>query len=80
MARGIDVRALPGRLEHPELRLQLNGVAPERLERVLDALLVVALLGDGEIFNAWKRGDRGLCALFLCHGFLSRSPQDAETC
>jgi hypothetical protein len=54
MARGIDVCTLAGRLEHPELRLQLNGVAPECLERVLDALLVVALLGDGEIFNPWK--------------------------
>jgi hypothetical protein len=29
VARGIDLRALPGRLEHPELGLELHDVAPK---------------------------------------------------
>jgi hypothetical protein len=80
VTRRVYVRALSGRLQDPQLRLELDGVAPEGLEGILDALLVVSLRRDRKILNPRKRGDCRLCAFFLCHEFLPRSPRDAKTC
>ncbi len=80
VAGRVDLRALPCGLEHAQLRLQLDDVPAESLECVLHALLVVPIRADREILDPRKRGDRGLCALFLGHGFLSGSPRDAKTC
>ena len=43
-------------LEHAELRLQLGGVAAERVERLADALLVVAVTGAPKLLDGRKRG------------------------
>jgi len=60
MPRGLRDGASWRRLEHAELRLELDDVAPEGLERVANALLVVALLDDGQVFRPRKRGHRYL--------------------
>jgi hypothetical protein len=60
----LDVRALPGRLQDAELRLELDDVPPERVERLADAIRVVPAFRDGQVLHAWKRRDCGPCALF----------------
>jgi len=51
VAGRIDLRALAGGLKNPQLRLQLNDVTAKRLERILDALLVLPLGTDREVLN-----------------------------
>ena len=61
VTRGIDAGRLPGRLQHAELRLQLQRVAAEGVERLADAVgLERALLGLRQVLQARKRGERGL--------------------
>jgi hypothetical protein len=67
VAGRIDLRPVPSGLENPELCLQLNHVAAVGLERIGDALLVVPLRRNREIFDLGKGRNRGLCALFLGH-------------
>ena len=52
----LDVGGLARRLEHAELRLQLGGVAAEGVERLADALLVVAVAGALKLLHRRKRG------------------------
>ena len=42
-------------LERAQGRVDLSGVTVERVEGSLDALLLVALFGDGEILDARQR-------------------------
>jgi hypothetical protein len=51
MTGRIDLRPLACSLQDAQLCLELDDVAPEGLERVLDALLVVPVRADREIFN-----------------------------
>jgi hypothetical protein len=53
----LDVGRLPRGLEHAELCLQLRRVAAEGIERLADALLVVALA----LPELLEGGDRGQC-------------------
>ena len=53
---GSTLRGLARRLEHAQLRLELGGVAPEGVERLADALLLVAVAGALELFQTRKRG------------------------
>ena len=55
VAGRLDVRGLARSLEHPQLRLELSGVAPEGVERLADALLLVAVAGP-QLVQTWKRG------------------------
>ena len=52
--RGLLVERV-NRLERPQGRVELSRMAVERIERSLDALRLVALLGDREILHARKR-------------------------
>jgi hypothetical protein len=56
MTGGLDVGGLARRLQHAQLRLQLGGVAAERVERLADAGLVVAVARALELLQARKRG------------------------
>jgi hypothetical protein len=68
VAGRFDLAAAGGRLEHAQLHLQLRRVAPERLEGLLDALLVVAAAREGrQLFDARERRQRRLLSSFACH-------------
>ncbi len=56
VAGRLDIGGLARRLKHPQLRLELGGVAPEGVERLADALLLVAVAGAMELFQTGKRG------------------------
>src|SRR5918993_2257451 len=56
MPGGLDVRRLPRGLQHAQLRLQLRRVAPERVERLTDALLVVSVARALKLLETGKRG------------------------
>src|SRR5207244_9960156 len=57
VARRLDLLgAAPGGLEHSKLCLQLRGMAAERLERLANAVLVVALAGALEVLDPRQRG------------------------
>ena len=42
-------------LERAQRRIELRGVTVERVEGSLDALLLVALLGNGQVLDARQR-------------------------
>jgi hypothetical protein len=59
------------RLQHTELRLQVQQMAPEDLERVVDLLLVEPLLDDSQVLDSRKRrqGPYGDCSLRFAGGY-----------
>ena len=54
VAGRLDLRVVPRGLQDPELRLKLDDVPAERVERVADAVGLIALLRDGEVLDARK--------------------------
>jgi hypothetical protein len=60
----LDVGCPPCRLEHTQLRLELDDVATERVERLADALLVEALLDDRQVLDPgeWRYDGLLRCA------------------
>ena len=53
---GVDLRRPPGRLQHPELRLELSRVAPKRIEGLLHSLPVVPIARGRQVLDPRKRG------------------------
>ena len=55
----IDVGRLAGRLQHAQLRLQLQRMAAERVERLTDAFgLERAFVGLRQVLEPGQRGER----------------------
>jgi hypothetical protein len=54
--RRLDLRRPGSRLEHPQLRLQLSGMAPERVERLAHRVGRVAVAAAREILEPRERG------------------------
>src|SRR4029453_17351436 len=72
--RRLDRLSAPARrLQHAQLRLELGRVATECLERLSNAVRVVALAALRQVFEARQRRQRWLLSWFLC-GHLRLAP------